>query len=101
MTEDESSGKFDMSRKERFLWVVQTGCLVRAFKDNWDLSFPLRIMAAATAIPEEAIPEDIDEAAFSFLQWQFKYGSVDDTDPPDWLMPFVKGDAAETGYWKF
>jgi hypothetical protein len=47
-------------------------------------------MAAAANVPEEAIPEDIDEAAFSFLQWQFKYGSVDEgVKPPAWLAPYV------------
>jgi hypothetical protein len=79
-----------MSRKEQFLWVVQTGCLVRALKDNWDMSHPVRIMAAVARIPEEAIPEDIDEAAYSFLQWQFKYGDVDEgAKPPEWLVPYL------------
>jgi hypothetical protein len=85
-----------MSRKDQFLWVVQTGCLVRAVKESWDVGHPVRIMAAAAKVPEEAIPEDIDEAAFSFLQWQFKYGSVDEgVKPPGWLAPYVEDDGAQ------
>jgi hypothetical protein len=92
-----------MRKKERFLWVVQTGCLIRATKENWDHGFPMRIMAAATNVPEEAIPEDIDEAAFSFLQWQLKFGTLDESEiqPPRWLAGFVKGNVGDTGYWKF
>ena len=90
-----------MSRKEQFLWVVQTGCLTRAIKENWDISFPVRIMASAARVPEEAIPEDIDSAAFEFLQWQFKYGSEEDQTPPEWLEAYVKGDVGDTAYWKF
>lgn len=90
-----------MTKKEQFLWVVQTGCLVRASKEQWDIGFPMRIMAAAVKIPEEAIPEDIDEAAFSFLTWQFKYGSVeDDLKAPAWLQPYLHGNVEDTGYWK-
>lgn len=91
-----------MTKKEKFLWIVQTGCLTRALKEKWDMGFPITVMAVAANVPEEAIPEDIDAAAFEFLTWQFKFGSVDEKpDPPDWLAPFVKGDASETGYWKF
>jgi hypothetical protein len=89
-----------MTKKEQFLWAVQTGCLVRALRDNWNMSLPVRIMAVAVRVPDEAIPEDIDEAAFGFLQWQFQYGSLDSA-PPSWLAPYVSGDAGETGYWKF
>jgi len=83
-----------MPRKEQFLWVVQTGCLVRALRENWDVSFPVRIMSAAVRVPEEAIPEDIDSAAFEFLQWQFKYGDSD-CEPPIWLAPHLASDPAE------
>ncbi len=90
-----------MNKKDQFLWAVQTGCLVRAVKEGWDMGHPVRIMAAAVNVPEEAIPNDIDEAAFSFLQWQFRFGAVDeDASPPEWLKPYVKGSVAETGYWK-
>jgi hypothetical protein len=90
-----------MSKKEKFLWVVQTGCLIRAIKDGWDMSLPMRIIAVATSIPEEVIPEDIDDAAFTFLQWQFKYGALgDQAKPPSWLIPLISDEAGETGYWK-
>ncbi len=85
-----------MSRKEQFLWVVQTGCLTRAIKDNWDISFPIRIMASATRVPEEAIPEDIDSAAFEFLQWQFKYGSEEDQTAPEWLQSYLEANVEDT-----
>ena len=91
-----------MSRKDQFLWVVQTGCLSRAMKEGWDMGEPIRIMSSAVKVPEEAIPEDLDAAAFEFLKWQFKYGSVgEEARPPDWLVPFVRGTADETGYWRF
>lgn len=91
-----------MTKKEKFLWVVQTGCLVRAIKEEWDMSLPMRIIAAAACIPEELIPEDIDDAAFTFLQWQFKYGALGDlAKPPEWLASFVAAEIEETGYWKF
>jgi len=90
-----------MSKKEKFLWAVQTGCLVRAMKENWDLGHPVRIMATACAIPEEAIPDDVDSAAYTFLQWQFKYGCIEEEcKPPDWLAPYLGGSVDETGYWK-
>ena len=80
-----------MLRKEQFLWAVQTGCLVRAIKEDWDMGHPVRIMATAAGIPDEAIPEDIDEAAYGFLQWEFKYGSFEEgTSPPEWLKPYVE-----------
>jgi hypothetical protein len=91
-----------MSKKERFLWVVQTGCLSRALKEGWAMGHPIRIMAAAVNVPEEAIPEDIDSAAFSFLQWQFRFGADgEDARPPEWLAAYVKGSVGETSYWKF
>jgi hypothetical protein len=91
-----------MGKKEAFLWAVQTGCLVRALRENWDIGHPVRIMASATSIPEDVIPDDVDEAAYSFLQWQFKYGSVDEgIKPPKWLEDLVSGSVEETGYWKF
>ncbi len=91
-----------MSKKEQFLWVVQTGCLVRALKEEWAMGHPIRIMAAAVKVPEEAIPDDIDAAAFGFLQWQFRFGADGDAArPPEWLAPYVKGDVGETSYWKF
>jgi hypothetical protein len=89
-----------MTRKDQFLWVVQTGCLVRALRDNWDMSLPVRIMAAAVRIPEQALPEDVDQAAFEFLQWQFQYGSLD-CEPPSWLASYVSSEVGDTGYWKF
>jgi hypothetical protein len=90
-----------MVKKDQFLWAVQTGCLVRALKDDWDMGHPIRIMATACKVPEEAIPEDIDAAAFSFLQWQFKYGAADDENKaPDWLIPFLKGDGEEPDSWE-
>ncbi len=90
-----------MSKKEKFLWAVQTGCLVRAFKENWDMGLPVRIVAAACGIPEEAIPDDIDGAAYTFLTWQFKYGCLEEESrPPDWLAPYIDGNAEDTEYWK-
>jgi hypothetical protein len=89
-----------MTRKDQFLWVVQTGCLVRALRENWDMGLPVRIMAAAATIPEQALPEDLDEAAFQFLQWQFQYGSLDCVPPP-WLEPYISSEVGDTGYWKF
>lgn len=90
-----------MSKKERFLWVVQTGCLVRAIKEGWDMSLPMRIVAVATTVPDELIPEDIDDAAFTFLQWQFKYGALgDQAKPPDWLASVMESEMGETGDWK-
>jgi hypothetical protein len=86
-----------VSRKEQFMWAVQTGCLVRALKENWDMGHPVRIMAVAAKVPEEAIPEDIDGAAYTYLQWQFKYGSLEDgNEPPEWLAPYMRVDS-ETG----
>ncbi len=82
-----------MTRKEQFMWAVQTGCLVRALKDDWDMSHPIRIMANAAKVPDDAVPDDIDDAAFTFLQWQFKYGaSEDDNKPPDWLASHIGPD---------
>ena len=71
-----------MTKKEKFLMLVQTGVIVKDIHVGRNVS--MSVLAYAMEIPEKSIPQDTESAAQQYIDYQYQ------TSPPDPEIPRPK-----------